>query len=191
LVVSRSAGFAQFCAACVDKRFAFDRARAGAEYSGALRTAVLRHKFQSDAGVTALLREALLRAAGAPGWEETIAEARRDGALVTVPMHSWKRWSRGWDSVHELSRAVSSALDLSILPALRKVRRTPPQIALSRQARSKNLSGAFALRRGVQVPPCVILIDDVITTGTTASRCARVLKRGGALHVAVLAVARS
>jgi predicted amidophosphoribosyltransferase len=64
-------------------------------------------------------------------------------------------------------------------------------VGLPRQARIDNLRGAFQLRRGANVPEVVILFDDVLTTGTTASRCALALKRGGARVVAVVALARS
>ena len=76
-------------------------------------------------------------------------------------------------------------------PLLRRVRWTAPQTHLSRQARRENVRGAFALRRGLDVAgKQIVLIDDVLTTGATASEAASVLSNDGAMvTVAVVAVA--
>jgi hypothetical protein len=71
-------------------------------------------------------------------------------------------------------------------------RRTPSQGQLGRDARRRNVGGAFALRRGADVAgKRVVLVDDVLTTGATVGECARILKRAGAARVDVLTLARA
>ncbi len=82
--------------------------------------------------------------------------------------------------------------------ALTRARWIPSQTSLPRARRLANPRGAYLVRRGYRpragtagLPPSVILLDDVLTTGATASECARVLKAAGVRTVAVLAAARS
>jgi predicted amidophosphoribosyltransferase len=113
-------------------------------------------------------------------------------AIVPVPSHPLKKWWRGRDPVADLAREVARELGgLPVRPLLRKSRWTRAQVTLSGTRRRRNLKGAFSTRPGARVPRAVILLDDVLTTGTTASQCALALKRGGAEEVTVLAIARS
>ena len=71
---------------------------------------------------------------------------------------------------------------------------TAPQTKLSRRERRHNLQGAFAVRRGrtaAAAGRCVLLVDDVLTTGATASECARALRRAGVESVYVATLART
>lgn len=179
------------CPRCRRRRPAFDLAAAGGIYTGVLRTAVLRFKFHRDRAVLPLLEEAVARAAKVPA----IAECLRETAiLVPVPAHPLRSWWRGWDPVDELARAVSGKLPTGAVTRgriLRKVRWTRPQVELRGDDRRENLRAAFRVRRGVRVPERVAILDDVLTTGTTAGECALALKRAGARRVVVIAVARS
>jgi len=180
------------CGSCVGLGLGFDLARAGGAYDGVLRTALLQYKFHRDRSLVPLLKTSLSRAAG----YDIIAEAlRRAEALVPVPLHPLKRLWRGWDPVLELSREVARDLlpghPLPVLRLIRKRRWTASQVSLEGEARRRNLKGAFFVPSGAEAPSVVVLLDDVLTTGTTASECALALKRRGAQTVIVLAVARS
>lgn len=185
-----------WCGWCLGRKLRFDLAAAGGRYDGALRTAILGYKFGHDRGCLALIREALLRAASSSAAAPVVAEA---GAIVPVPLHFLKRLRRGWDPVRELALDLSGALAslergarrIPVLPLIAKVRWTPSQVSLPEGARRRNLRGAFAVRRRARVPKVVILLDDVLTTGTTVSRAALALKRRGAEKVLVLVAARS
>jgi predicted amidophosphoribosyltransferase len=187
-----SAGAPAGCGACARLRLHFDLAAAGARYEGPIRTAVLRFKFEGDRGVLPLLRSALDRAARSEAARDAVLAA---GAIVPVPLHPWKRFLRGRDPARELAEAFAADLarerKVEVARLLRKVRWTPSQVTLHEAARRRNLRAAFRVRRGAAVPSTVILVDDVLTTCTTASRSALALKRGGAERVIVLAVARS
>lgn len=180
------------CFSCAPRRFHFDRAAAGGRYDGALRTAVVRFKFHRDPAVLSVLETALLRAASSEAVARSIAEA---GALVPVPLHPIKAFWRGWNPVEELARGLAGRLpggrEVPVLRALKKVRWTRAQAKLPEKERRRNLRRAFRARRGLRIPKTVVLIDDVLTTGTTASECALALKRAGAERVVVIAAARS
>jgi predicted amidophosphoribosyltransferase len=93
--------------------------------------------------------------------------------------------------LRELVLALAKRTQLTVAPFLGRRRYTRSQTRLPRERRVRNPRGSFRLRRGVVVPDHVILIDDVVTTGATVSEAARMLRKGGAQRIDVLAVARS
>lgn len=109
--------------------------------------------------------------------------------LVPVPLHRARQRERGFNQADDLARG----LDLPIVQALRRVRRTRPQIELEAAQRQMNVGGAFAMagsRKGATHGRVIVLIDDVTTTGATLEACARVLKAAGAAEVRALTAAR-
>ncbi len=117
--------------------------------------------------------------------------------LVPVPLHRGKRRQRGFNQAELIAQAALSAPISSerfqLAPdILVRVRDTHSQIGLTSHQRRENLRGAFAVRCPEQVTGReLVLVDDVYTTGTTASECARVLRRAGASRVWVATVART
>jgi ComF family protein len=116
----------------------------------------------------------------------------RFDAIVPVPLHWWREWRRGFNQSELLARALSARTGLPVVAGLRRARLTSAQAGLSNQARRQNVARAFLPARAARrlAGKRVLLIDDVLTTGATASACARALKRAGAERVAVLTVAR-
>jgi ComF family protein len=118
------------------------------------------------------------------GWEVL------DGAsaLVPVPLHRWRRLSRGFNQAAELARHVGKPT----VPALCRVRATATQTGLTAAERRLNVRRAFAPSRGVEKleGACVVLIDDVCTTGATLDACARELKAAGVAEVRALTACR-
>lgn len=116
----------------------------------------------------------------------------RFDVIVPMPLHWRRRWERGYNQSALLAREVSRRWNAPVRGIVRRRRATAPQAGLTNAKRRANVEGAFRIRRGVRLDGMrVLLVDDVLTTGATASACARVLKRAGARHVAVLAVART
>lgn len=132
------------------------------------------------------------------GWlADAVARAPwfdRAEALVCVPTHWTRRMTRALYAPAHLVADVSRRIGRPSVPLLRRVKRGRHQIGLSYEERVRNVRGAFALRRGVELMGTrVVLMDDVKTTGATLNECARILREHGAAEVyaAVLVTAGS
>jgi ComF family protein len=128
----------------------------------------------------------LVRAAGpvlaAGGWN----------LIVPVPLHPLKKREREFNQAERLAARLAQAASIAADPRLlQRVRFTQTQTLLTRPQRAENMRRAFRLRPGRQLHgERVVLVDDVLTTGATASACARVLRETGAGDVCVWTVAR-
>ena len=117
---------------------------------------------------------------------------QRAALVVPMPLHPSRLVERGFNQSHEIARVVSRLLDLRLAgPGLRRIRSTAPQVGLSRRERAGNLSGAFAADSSVVAGQQVLLIDDVVTTGSTVATAAQALLVAGASGVVVWALARA
>ncbi len=164
----------------------FDRARAVCRYDDTARELVHRLKYGDRVELAPALA-GLMANAGA----ELIESA---DVIVPVPLHRFRLWSRRFNQAAALCLplARSTAKPLA-LHALVRVRRTRPQVGLSRDQRRLNLQGAFkpgpeALR--MVEGRRVLLVDDVLTTGSTVNAASRALLKAGASAVDVLTFAR-
>ena len=112
--------------------------------------------------------------------------------LTFVPISPLRKARRGYDQVALLSKAVGRELGIKSCRTLRKIRNTPPQSGITDPAqRRANVLGAYKAVNEEQIRgKRILLLDDIITTGATASECARVLLTAGAkeVHCAALAV---
>lgn len=173
------------CLGCLKDPPRFDRAAAPFLYEGPARQTVLAFKYGREA-YAAPMAAAMLRAA--PGWLSP------DSLLCAVPLHRWRLAARGYNQAQWLARALAEQSGATIEPHLLvRVKATPRTRGLSRAARKRNAEGAFRLAEHGKARIAgreVILVDDVMTSGATASAAAGVLKRGGASRVTVLVYAR-
>jgi ComF family protein len=111
--------------------------------------------------------------------------------VVPLPLHPSRLAERGFNQSLEIARIVARGLDLRLAEsAMRRTRATAPQVGLARAERASNLSGAFAADARVVAGRAVILLDDVVTTGSTVAEAARTLAMAGAMAVQVWAAAR-
>jgi ComF family protein len=156
-----------------------------APFSGVVRVALHRLKYSGERRLAAPLADAM-----ATRWEA----ARVGGELlIPVPVHAERARRRGYDQAFLLASAVADRLHVPWQAPLERTRQTTPQFELGRRARRTNVSGAFALRAGTG--PALkgrwpILVDDVVTTGSTLVACAEALYEAGAIAVSALTVAR-
>lgn len=163
----------------------YRRARAVARFDGVMRDLVHGLKYADRHEAVNLLGR-MLRSAG--------AELLRDAdVLMPVPLHRARLWKRRYNQAAILAGRLSAATAVPLdVSALRRIRPTPSQVGLSRGKRHQNVAAAFAVASGA-LPRVrgkrILLIDDVITTGSTLDACARVLKDAGAAEVDCLALA--
>lgn len=105
--------------------------------------------------------------------------------LVPVPLHPNRLQERGYNQSELLVRALSRMSGIPWQNSLQRVRDTPHQTGLNRADRLQNLQGAFACSKGAAIQnKRIVLVDDVLTTGTTILSCAKVLHQSGAKKVA-------
>ncbi len=111
--------------------------------------------------------------------------------LTFVPIAPLRKLTRGYDQVELLANAVGAELGVTPVRTLRKIRNTPPQSGIKDPARRRaNVLGAYAAVSPQQLRGRkILLLDDIITTGATASECARVLLTAGAKEVYCAALA--
>jgi ComF family protein len=184
--VGANSDVATGCPACRTARFSFDGAVRLGPYQGRLAEAILRTK--SGAG------EALAELLGRTIAEEHGASLRAFGAdaVVPVPLHWNRRLLRGYNQAESIARELASALHVPIEPQwLRRVKPVVQHLQSSATARRENIKGAFSARRVASAGrKCILLVDDVMTTGSTLSEAARVLKAAGAERVIAVILAR-
>jgi ComF family protein len=158
-------------------------------YDGVLRDLIHLLKYQRVRPVAPLLAKFLIQA--------TSPLALPEGLLVLpVPLFKSKLRDRGFNQAEEIARAfVDRCKGRSIqleTSSLVRTRETASQTGLTRHQRRANMRGAFSVSRPDRIAGRnVLVVDDVMTTGTTASECARVLLRSGAKQVFVATVARA
>jgi ComF family protein len=174
------------CPSCRDESYQFERALRLGPYDGVLRDVVLRMKQPRQEGFAELM--------GA-WWAEQLRAQLLDlgaDAVVPVPLHWRRRWERGYNQSAALARGLAGRLRLPLHPAwLRRIRYTPPQTSQTPAQRRENVRGVFQTRRRVRLHGrTILLVDDVMTTGATASECARALRAAGAVRVVVAVLTR-
>jgi ComF family protein len=115
--------------------------------------------------------------------------------LIPVPLHSKRLRERHFNQAAEIARVISVRTGLPVIHALRRTRLTETQTALSRKQRMENLRAAFDLSRSgrnwiAERPEGAVIVDDVLTTGSTVHECAKTLRRAGFRRVCVVTVMR-
>jgi ComF family protein len=171
------------CTLCRLGLTGFDAVYSYGSYEGSLKKLIHLFKYDKIHPLAATLGRLLAR---------ILPREERFDCVVPMPLHWRRRWERGFNQAELLAGEIARRWNVPVRRAVRRVKATAPQAGLTNAKRRANVRGAFVLRRGVRLEGArVLLVDDVFTTGATASACARALKRAGAAHVTLLAVART
>lgn len=174
------------CGACLQSPPLYDKAFAPVLYGGKGRALVLALKHgRLFAAAPAMARLMVTRIS-------TIASTDAGGLIVPVPLHPSRYRARRFNQSQLLAQALSRETGLPMdARALKRVRPTPSQGGLKRASRFKNVNGAFEVAGKQTLEGRVVyLVDDVLTTGATASACSAALKDAGACAVYIVAFAR-
>ncbi len=164
----------------------FDAAACFGAYEGTLRELIHLYKYRKIRTLVRPLSNLLMSA---------LPRTEPFDAITPVPLHWRKRWQRGFNQSELLAREIAGRTGIPMLNAVRRVRATQTQAGLSNTGRRQNVTKAFAIKGGERwrrriSGKRILLIDDVMTTGSTAASCALALKQGGASRVVFLTIAR-
>jgi competence protein ComFC len=175
------------CANCANRTLGFDAAVSAYRSRGVVRFIVLQFKYnrqlQLRHPIAEWLREAM---------NDARLRQRHFHLIVPVPLHPARLRERGFNQAEVLAKILSQKIDLPLSRALERVRYTTTQTAFDRVERMENLRDAFRLRKKIGVRGLhVLLVDDILTTGSTLSECARVLREAGAQSVYAVTAARA
>ncbi|MDP9423939.1 MAG: ComF family protein [Pseudomonadota bacterium] len=169
------------CGRCLAEPLKLDRIRAAVAYDDLPRSIALKLKYGRKVALARTMARYMMPLRG--DWPA-------DAIVVPVPLHRWRLWGRGFNQsalvARELARMWGLRTDVA---ALRRVKRTQPLKGLNHGQRRKAVAGAFKAASRFE-GRTVILIDDVLTSGSTAEACARALRRAGAGQVELICWAR-
>ena len=180
------------CDLCRRAQPAYLKAAAYGSYEGGLRELIHLLKYDQVRTAAAVLGRMLAEAFG----DLSLGFAHGPIVVIPVPLYVKKARQRGFNQSELIARSALKLLsgggfELNA-EVLKRCRETKSQIGLSRHQRRENMRGAFVAAKPEEIAGReVLLVDDVMTTGTTVSECARVLRRAGASKVYVATVART
>ncbi len=173
------------CGCCPNPLPRFSRVFRLGPYAQPLQSAIRDLKYRAQLGVIRRLCHLLAQVV------ETNEEDDRPDILVPVPMYWMRRIWRGIDHTQLLVEGLEGELQIPVERQLVRIRNTPPQVYLNRAQRVTNVRKAFKVANQAAVRGArVLLVDDVTTTGATASEAARTLLRAGASSVALAVLAK-
>lgn len=175
------------CANCAHRTIHFDAAVSAYRGRGIVREIIHQFKYARQIHLRHIIAGWLYAALD----DERVRDLSFN-VIVPVPLHPTRQRERGFNQASLLAELLSAHTAIDCKPLLDRIRYTTTQTALDRSERMENLHNAFRLRKNANVRGLrVLLVDDVLTTGSTLSECARVLKRAGAVSVHAATAARA
>ncbi len=172
----------QVCGTCLKRPPAYDHSVAAFSYRFPVDQLIPALKYHSRLAIAQVLGQHLA---------EAVANRPRPDLLIPMPLHPVRIRQRGFNHATEIGRVVAKILDVPLdFESCKRVRDTPPQVALAYDQRRRNVRGAFVCEGNVSGKR-IALIDDVMTTGTSLDELAKTLKKAGAGEVEIWVVART
>lgn len=190
IIGPNSAPNATFCHKCLDKPPAFNWGYSCSVFDGAIREFMHGLKYRN----AYYLRSDIIRIMKAATPTKHFLE---NAILIPVPLHHSRKLKRKYNQAEVIAECARTAFpdaNITVLNALKRVRKTSTQTQLSREERAENIKDAFAIlgnsMRGIRKSARIVIVDDVMTSGATISECARTLKRAGYKNIDAFSFAR-
>jgi ComF family protein len=173
---------AEECGACIARPPRIQRTRSAVAYDELSRSLAIRLKY----GRKVALARTMAR------YMAPLIRSDDDSILVPVPLHRGRLWQRGFNQSALVAAEMSRRTGIqSVSRLLKRVKRTPALKGMSIAQRKRTVAGAFSVDPSAELAGrTVVLVDDVLTTGSTAEACAKALKRAGAERVELVSWAR-
>lgn len=175
------------CRNCRDRNFSFQRVYALGRYTPPLRTWVHKMKFENRPVLGYTLGQKLAEQIGQAGWDQT------PSLITAIPLTPFREANRWFNQAQLIAAGLHDVTDLPVYPDLLvKTTSTTPQVELTRQERIRNITpDVFDVPDGQTVRDAhVLLVDDVMTTGSTLNAAGAVLLDNGAASVQVAVLGR-
>jgi len=180
----RFAADSDYCGRCINSPPIFDRCFCPFQYKGDIKEMIQAFKYYQRPELAKRLVQLFIREL-----EDNCIELPE--LIIPTPLHISRLRERGYNQSLLLAHSLSKRLKIPISPnALIKTKKTPAQAQLSLKQRSKNLNNCFALTQTLTAKS-IVIIDDVVTTGTTSNKIAKILKKNGVDYIQVWGIAHT
>src|SRR3989344_4384067 len=165
-------------------RFTPERTLSGFAYAGSAKKLIAALKYKKIQPLAKVMADLLIE-----DLEEKRIEFGKEAIVSPIPLSFWREGARGFNQSALLGEALANRLRLSFRgDVLVRIKDTPSQVSLKKGERAKNIKGAFSAKK--LIGEDVLLVDDVLTTGSTVLEAAKELKKSGAGQVWVLGFAK-
>jgi ComF family protein len=170
----------QLCGQCLQKKPIWDELHIRWHFDGLTRHLIHQFKYHNDLSAGRAL--SIL-------WTEQPLATPKPDAIISVPMHNKKHLNKGFNHADVISKHLANRLNIPIWKGITRSQETPPLEGLSKSERTLAVKNAFDTTK--KPPNSVAIVDDVFTSGATATEITRTLKKAGCQNVLVWALART
>lgn len=175
----------EMCLRCSTGRYYFNQLRSFAIYQDPLKTAIQQFKYQRNLGLAEIFARKMADVVAHTGWHVDL--------IIPVPLAKSRNWERGYNQSVMLARQLGWIIEKPVNDkVLVRIKETRPQVGLSLAEREINLAGAFKTNKfEIVAGSNLLIVDDVITSGSTMNACAKSLNEAGARSIYGVSLART
>jgi len=172
------------CPRCRESQIYYSAIRSWAYFEGPLQKAIHKLKYRKDLGLSVILAQPMIQLLTEQKWQIDL--------ITAIPLDENRQKERGFNQALYLARPIAWGNEVMIKPsAIRRIKITRSQVGLSLEERKMNVADVFSAKQELVSGKSILIVDDVVTTGSTINSCAAALTKAGALRIYGLTLARS